>query len=67
MNIVSPKVVLTAAEELASKAKALTDTDEDALQALLDAAVLINPGCADVAATLVAALAAASAPVDLAA
>jgi hypothetical protein len=67
VNIVSPKVVLTAAEELASKAKALTDTDEDALQALLDAAVLINPGCADVAATLVAALAAASAPVDLAA
>jgi len=56
VNLVSPKVVLTAAEELASKAKALTDTDEDALQALLDAAVLINPGCADVAATLVAAL-----------
>ena len=67
VNIVSPTPVLTAAEALAAKAKALTDTDEDALQALLDAAVLVNPGCADVAATLVAALAAASAPVDLAA
>ena len=72
-NIVCPKVVLTAAEELAAKAQALTDTDDDAVQALLDAAALINPGCADVAATLVAALAAhgeatvAQAPVDLAA
>ena len=37
------------------------------VKAPLDAAVLINPGCADVAATLVAAPAAASAPVDLAA
>ena len=73
VNIVCPKVVLTAAEELAAKAQALTDTDDDAVQALLDAAALINPGCADVAATLVAALAAhgeatvAQAPVDLAA
>jgi hypothetical protein len=67
VNIVSPKVEQTAAEVLAAKAKGLTDTDEDAVQALLDAAALINPGCADVAATLVAALAAASAPVDLAA
>ena len=57
VNIVSPKVEQTAAEVLAAKAKALTDTDEDAVQALLDAAVLINPGCADVAATLVATLA----------
>ena len=57
VNIVAPKPVLTAAEELAAKATALTDTDEDAVQALLDAAVLINPGCADVAATLVATLA----------
>ena len=73
VNIVCPKVVLTAAEELAAKAQALTDTDDAAVQALLDAAALINPGCADVAATLVAALAAhgeatvAQAPVDLAA
>tara|TARA_R100001244_G_scaffold65561_1_gene54177 strand:- start:209 stop:1276 length:1068 start_codon:yes stop_codon:yes gene_type:complete len=73
VNIVSPKAVLTAAEELAAKALALTDSDDEALQALLDAAVLINPGCADVATTLVAALAAhgeatvAQAPVDIAA
>jgi hypothetical protein len=73
VNIVSPKPVLTAAEELAAKAQALTDSDDDAVQALLDAAALINPGCADVAATLVAALVAhgeatvAQAPVDLAA
>ena len=67
VNIVSPKAVLTAAEELAAKAQALTDSDDAALQALLDAAVLINPGCADVANTLVAALAAASAPLDIAA
>ena len=73
VNIVCPKPVLTAAEELAAKAQALTATDDDAVQALLDAAALINPGCADVAATLVAALAAhgeatvAQAPVDLAA
>ena len=73
VNIVCPKVVLTAAEELAAKAQALTDTDDDAGQALLDAAALINPGCADVAATLVAALAAhgeatvAQAPLDIAA
>ena len=43
------------------------DVDDAALQALLDAAALLNPGCADVANTLVAALAAASAPLDLAA
>ena len=67
VNLVSPKPVLTAAEELAAKATALADSDEDAVQALLDAAVLINPGCADVAATLVATLAAASAPLDIAA
>lgn len=67
VNIVSPKAVLTAAEELAAKAQALTDSDDAALQALLDAAALLNPGCADVANTLVAALAAASAPLDLAA
>ncbi len=67
VNIVCPKPVLTAAEELAAKAQALTDTDDDAVQALLDAAALINPGCADVAATLVAALAAASEPLDIAA
>ena len=73
VNIVCPKPVLTAAEELAAKAQALTDTDDDAVQALLDAAALINPGCADVAATLVAALAAhgeatvAQAPLDIAA
>ena len=73
VNIVSPKAVLTAAEELAAKAVALTDSDDAALQALLDAAVLINPGCADVANTLVAALAAhgeatvAQAPVAIAA
>jgi hypothetical protein len=56
VNIVCPKVVLTAAEELAAKAQALTDNDAAAVQALLDAAALINPGCAEVAATLVAAL-----------
>ena len=67
VNIVSPKAVLTAAEELAAQAQALTDSDDAALQALLDAAALLNPGCADVANTLVAALAAASAPLDLAA
>jgi len=67
VNVVCPKPVLTAAEELAAKAQGLTDSDDAALQALLDAAVLINPGCADVASTLVAALAAASAPVDIAA
>ena len=67
VNVLSPKAVLTAAEELAAKAVALTDSDDAALQALLDAAVLINPGCADVANTLVAALAAASAPLDIAA
>ena len=73
VNIVCPKPVLTAAEELAAKAQALTDTDEAAVQALLDAAALINPGCANVAATLVAALAAhgeatvAQAPLDIAA
>jgi hypothetical protein len=73
VNIFSPKVVLTAAEELAAKAQALTDSDDAALQALLDAAVLINPDCAGVAATMIAALAAhgeatvAQAPLDLAA
>jgi len=67
VNIVCPKPVLTAAEELAAKAVALTDSDDAALQVLLDATVLINPGCADVATTLVAALAAASTPVDIAA
>jgi len=67
VNIVSPKPVLTAAEELAAKAVALTDSDEDAVQALLDAAAAINPGCANVAATLVAALAGASEPLDIAA
>ena len=74
VNIVSPKPVLTAAEELAAKAQALTDTDDDAVQALLDAAALISPGCAEVAATLVASVAANGtvvlsrlAPVDLAA
>ena len=73
VNVVCPKPVLTAAEELAAKAQALTDSDDAAIQALLDAAALINPGCADVAATLVAALAAhgeatvAQAPVDIAA
>jgi hypothetical protein len=57
VNIVSPpKPVLTAAEELAVKAVALTDSDEDAVQALRDAT-----------ATLVAALAAAVTPLDLAA
>ena len=56
VNIVCPKPVLTAAEELAAKAQALTDSDEAAVQALLDAAALINPGCAEVAATLAAAL-----------
>ena len=74
VNIVCPKPVLTAAEELAAKAQALTDTDDDAVQALLDAAALISPGCAEVAATLVASVAANGtvvlsrlAPVDLAA
>ena len=43
VNIVCPKVVLTAAEELAAKAQALTDTDDDAVQALLDAAYLLDP------------------------
>ena len=42
VNIVCPKVVLTAAEELAAKAQALTDSDDDAVQALLDAAALIT-------------------------
>ena len=42
VNIVCPKVVLTAAEELAAKAQALTDTDDDAVQALLDAAALLK-------------------------
>ena len=37
VSIVCPKVVLTAAEELAAKAVALTDTDTDAVQALRDA------------------------------
>ena len=37
VNIVSPKPVLTAAEELAAKAVALTDTNTDAVQALRDA------------------------------
>ncbi len=73
VNVVCPKPVLTAAEELAAKAVALTDSDDAAIQALLDAAALINPGCTDVADTLVAALAAhgeatvAQAPVDIAA
>jgi hypothetical protein len=65
VNIVCPKVVLTAAEELAAKAVALTDSDDDAVQALLDAAALLNPGCADVANTLLARIAAAAAPLDL--
>jgi len=42
VNIVSPKPVLTAAEELAAKAQALTDSDDDAVQALLDAAALLK-------------------------
>jgi len=42
VNIVCPKPVLTAAEELAAKAQALTDTDDDAVQALLDAAALLK-------------------------
>ena len=37
VNIVCPKVVLTAAEELAAKATALTDSEDDAVQALRDA------------------------------
>ena len=59
VNIVSPKAVLTAAEELAAKAVALTDSDEAAVQALRDAT-----------AALVAALAAAATtetPLDIAA
>ena len=42
VNIVCPKPVLTAAEELAAKAQALPDTDDDAVQALLDAAALLK-------------------------
>ena len=38
VNVVCPKPVLTAAEELAAKAQALTDSYDDAIQALLDAA-----------------------------
>ena len=37
VNIVSPKPVLTAAEELAAKAVALTDSDDDAVKALREA------------------------------
>ncbi len=48
--------IVPAAEELAARAIALTDSDNAALQLLLNATVLINPGCADVAATLVSAL-----------
>jgi TusA-related sulfurtransferase len=42
VNIVCPKPVLTAAEELAAKAQALTDADDDAVQALIDAAAIIG-------------------------
>ena len=42
VNIVCPKPVLTAAEELAAKAQTLTDSDDDAVQALLDAAALLK-------------------------
>ena len=73
VNIVKPVLKdYTAAEVLAAKAKALNEHDDDAVQALLDAAALLNPSCADVAATLVAAIAAhgeatvAQAPLDLA-
>jgi hypothetical protein len=53
VNIVCPKPVLTAAEELAAKASSLTDSDDDAVQALRDALAMIT--------------AAAAAPLDLAA
>ena len=46
VNIVSPKPVLTAAEELAAKAVALTDNEDDALQALQDAITLLTAAAA---------------------
>jgi hypothetical protein len=60
VNIVSPKTVLTAAEELAAKAQALTDSDDAAIQALLDAAQALAEAAAAAKATT-------STPVDIAA
>ena len=46
VKTVSPKPVLTAAEELAAKAVALTDNEDDALQALQDAITLLTAAAA---------------------
>jgi hypothetical protein len=51
-----PVVEKSIVEKLVEAAKAGTDTDDEALQALLDAAAAINPAAQDVANTLVAAI-----------
>jgi hypothetical protein len=57
-NLCFPQVEKTQQEKLIDLAKAGSDDDAAAVQALLDAAAAINPGAQDVADTLVAALAA---------
>ena len=49
-----PTVEKTLIEKLVEAAKAGTDSDDEALQALLDAAAAVNPAAQDVASTLVA-------------
>jgi len=55
-NVCFPTVEKSLVEKLVEAAKAGTDTDDEALQALLDAAAAINPAAQNVADTLVAAI-----------
>tara|TARA_R110002020_G_scaffold18695_3_gene64990 strand:- start:1970 stop:3028 length:1059 start_codon:yes stop_codon:yes gene_type:complete len=55
-NVCFPTVEKSIVEKLVDAAKAGTDTPDEALQALLDAAAVINPAAQDVANTLVAAI-----------
>ena len=51
-----PTVEKSLVEKLVEAAKAGTDSDDEALQALLDAAAALNPAAQDVASTLVASI-----------
>ena len=55
-NVCFPTVEKSLVEKLVEAAKAGTETDDEAIQALLDAVAAINPAAQDVADTLVAAI-----------
>ena len=55
-NVCFPTVEKSLVEKLVEAAQAGTDTDDEAIQALLDAVAAINPAAQDVADTLVAAI-----------